>query len=463
MTKKSPPAIPPAFIDRMERLLGDGSTTFLEALEGSPQSGLRVNTLKLNPARFLELVDFDLTPLPWSPEGFSLPTDHDTGKHPYHAAGLYYLQDPSAMAVAAALDPQPGEKILDLAAAPGGKATHICALMQNRGLLVANDIHHRRVMDLSDNLERWGARNVAITSESPERLCEYFSAFFDRVLVDAPCSGEGLFRKNPSSRLEWSPAGVQQCAVRQHNILGQAVRLVRPGGVLAYSTCTFSPEENEQVVAWLLKENPDYHLLQPAVRTGFERGRPEWLSPGRIQTEVSRATRLWPHHAPGEGHFFALFQRQDAAVSKPPPAARPSLPQRVRSTFEDFLKDSLVEELDTTRLTLVGSYLYWLPETATSLNGLRVIHPGWWLGSIRKGRFEPSRWLAMGLAFNQTNRRANFAAQDPDLVTYLRGGSQPDSGEPGWITVGVDGFPIGWARRNNGLLKSQYPHRLRLR
>ena len=193
----------------------------------------------------------------------------EPGKHPYHAAGLYYLQDPSAMAVAELLDPQPGERVLDLAAAPGGKATHIAAKMQGQGLLVANEIHPKRAWELAGNLERWGAINVAITNETPERLAERFEDFFDRVLVDAPCSGEGMLRKGEAARVEWAPELVHGCALRQTTILEQAARLVRPGGRLVYSTCTFNPEENEGTVARFLDTHPEFELIEPSRRPGF--------------------------------------------------------------------------------------------------------------------------------------------------------------------------------------------------
>ena len=214
--------IPPAFLERMHSLLGDEFADFLECYNQPPASGLRVNTLKLTPAEFVQLSSLELSPVAWCPAAFHLPENAQPGKHPQHAAGLYYLQDPSAMLAAETLRPVPGERVLDLAAAPGGKATHLAALLQGQGSLVANEIHPRRVWELAENLERWGAANVTITNETPERLAEAFGAIFDKVLLDAPCSGEGMFRKSEPARQAWSPGLVESCARRQALLLDQA-------------------------------------------------------------------------------------------------------------------------------------------------------------------------------------------------------------------------------------------------
>ena len=270
--------IPSAFLERMARLLRDEYPAFLASYDMPPSIGLRVNTLKIAPEVFRQLAPFELAPVPWCSAGFTIVADDaEPGKHPYHAAGLYYLQDPSAMAVAELLDPQPGERVLDLASAPGGKATHIAAKMQGQGLLVANEIHSKRAWELAGNLERWGATHVAITNERPERLAERFEGFFDRVLVDAPCSGEGMMRKGEAARVEWAPELMHGCALRQSGILEQAAALVRPGGRLVYSTCTFNPEENEGTVARFLDAHPEFELIEPPRPPGFSPGRPDWL------------------------------------------------------------------------------------------------------------------------------------------------------------------------------------------
>jgi len=232
----------PLFIKRMKYMLGEESSEFFSSFSKPPIIGLRVNTLKLSTESFLKISPFPLIPVQWCSSGFIVSSDYQPGKHPYHAAGLYYLQEPSAMAVAELLGPKPGERVLDLTAAPGGKATHIAALMNNKGILVANEVHPRRVWTLAENLERFGVRNATILNETPENLLNNFLSFFDRVLVDAPCTGEGMFRRSESARNDWSEQIIYGSATRQLNILGSAAKLVRPEGFLVYSTCTFSPE-----------------------------------------------------------------------------------------------------------------------------------------------------------------------------------------------------------------------------
>ncbi len=485
----------------MAALLGDEYPAFLASYDTPASVGLRVNTLKIGVEAFLRLAPFDLRPVPWCPAGFVVITSPPApllegetsppapllsgegrltppslagkgagglgpGKHPYHAAGLYYLQEPSAMAVAELLDPQPGERVLDLAAAPGGKATHIASLMQGQGLLIANEIHPQRAWELAGNLERWGARHVAVTNETPERLAERFPGFFDRVLVDAPCSGEGMMRRGEAARREWTPELVRGCALRQVAILEQAARLVRPGGRLIYATCTFNPEENEGTIARFLERHPEFALIEPQCRPGFSPGRPDWLSgqaPGTSRSSLARAVRLWPHLAAGEGHFIAVLTRADDAPTAPPPRPwRPAaVPRPVAAAYRAFCAAHLTAPPAVEHLALVGSYLYALPPGLPDLTGLRYLHPGWWLGTIKKDRVEPSHALALGLNCQDAQRVLDLPADDPALAAYLRGETLTSCGEEGWTLVAVDGFPIGWARRTAGRLRNHYPKGLR--
>lgn len=532
----------------MQSLLGDDYPAFLATCDEPPATALRVNTLKTTPAGLLSRLPFDLTPLPWSAGAFLLsgpvpgalgtdgaaqPEPPRPGKHPYHAAGLYYLQDPASLAPVELLQPQPGETILDLSAAPGGKATHIAARMQGAGLLIANEVVHKRAWELAGNLERWGATNVAITTETPERLAARWPGVFDAVLVDAPCSGEGMFRRSEAARRAWSPALVAGCAARQDGILEHAARLVRPGGRLVYSTCTFAPEENEGTVARFLQQHPDFSLVPPPASQSsiFTPGRPDWLPDDLQRPDLVNCVRLWPHTGPGEGHFAALLQRDRSARDAAAPAPRaagptrnfqtatlgqpswPNLqspPRAVRDQFTAFLrtqltfgqphlehpersgggaaaqpKDNLQSPIvpQSASLALVGSYVYALPPGLPDLTGLRFLHPGWWLGEAKRGRFEPSHALALALrsaapaphepdaqpsTFNlqpsiaaPIRRAANFAPNDPRLVSYLRGETVDHPGEDGWTLVTVDEFGIGWAKRVAGRLKSHYPKGLR--
>jgi 16S rRNA C967 or C1407 C5-methylase (RsmB/RsmF family)/NOL1/NOP2/fmu family ribosome biogenesis protein len=484
--------IPAAFLERMARLLGDEYPAFLTSYDMLPSVGLRVNTLKIAPEVFRQIAPFELTPVPWCAAGFTIAGDDvEPGKHPYHAAGLYYLQDPSAMAVAELLDLQPGERVLDLASAPGGKATHIAAKMQGQGLLVANEIHPKRAWELAGNLERWGATNVAITNERPERLAERFEDIFDRVLVDSPCSGEGMLRKSEAARAEWAPELVRGCALRQTAILEHAARLVRPGGRLAYSTCTFNPEENEGTVARFLDTHPEFALIEPSRRPGLSPGRPDWLDVGTVgaglapaedaghpqghtptdsRSELTRAVRHWPHLAPGEGHFIAVMCKHDGEPKATPRPWRPvRLPRPVEAAYRAFCTEHLAAVPAGERLALVGSYLYALegalPDPSSTsgrgLTGLRFLHPGWWLGTIMKDRFEPSHALALALPRESTRRTVSLAPHDPELAAYLRGEGFRSVGEAGWVLLCVDGYPLGWGKRVAGILKSHYPRGLR--
>ncbi len=456
--------LPPLFVDRMRAFLGpEAYEAYRRALEGPPHVGLRVNTLKIDVDTFRRRAPFTLEPVPWCPSGFRVVDGPRPGKHPYHAAGLYYIQEPSAMAPAEVLAPQPGEWVLDLAAAPGGKTTHLAALMQGEGLLVANDIQPKRVHEMTNNLDRWGARHILVTQEQPRRLAQRWAGVFDRVLVDAPCSGEGMFRKDPAARRTWTPNHVQRCAALQRQILRAAAPLVRPGGYLLYSTCTFAPEENEGTVAWFLDRHPEFELVPIPPRWGFEPGRPEWLRPPG--PEVLRgAVRLWPHRVAGEGHFLALLRRRDGDAPAVPYAPRRlPLPASTRRLWHAFVaamftRDPVPEDY---RLAQFGNRLYAVPPQALAWQGLRVVRFGWWLGTVKGQRFEPAHSLALAIPGDIATNRRDWTADDPRVRQYLHGEPIPDDGPSGWVLITVDGYPLGWARRVQGVLKSRAPRWLR--
>jgi NOL1/NOP2/sun family putative RNA methylase len=452
--------IPARFLERMQNMLGEEYPVF-EAIYTQPAThGLRVNTLKLTPAQFEAISHFPLTPLPWSPAGFLVTDETRPGKHPYHAAGLYYLQDPHAQAVAEILAPQPGEKVLDLAAAPGGKTTHLASRMQNQGLLVANEIKTKRIGHLVSNLERWGARNVAILNETPERLAEVFGPFFDRVLVDAPCSGEGMFRKDRAAIQGWSEEAILGCAVRQNAILNYAARLVRPGGWLCYSTCTFATEEDEAVVTRFVENHPEFEITAPPANVKLLNNH----SP-------SKTVRLWPHHSSGEGHFIALLQRtgeiKGSRVERRSRRKRPApgVPRTVQADFDAWCRENLTGELPVIP-TLIGSRLYAIPEGLPEVSSLRVLRPGWWLGTPKKDRFEPAHALAMGLRVKDVRRTVILPVDSPEVLKYLRCEILPSPGEEGWALVAVsdlqknESFSLGWGKRVQGILKNHYPRGL---
>ncbi len=457
------PDLPPLYLERMQKQLGDEYAAFLASYDEPPDIGLRVNTLKLSPEEFKAISPFQLTPIPWTPAGFTVPTDSRPGKHPYHTAGLYYMQDPAAQAVAELLAPQPGERVLDLAAAPGGKATHIATLMAGDGLLVANDLNQRRAQVLAKNLERWGTRNTVVLNETPTRLFEHFGAYFDRVVVDAPCSGEGMFRKDLDARTEWMPKLVHSCAVRQDAILADAAKLVSPGGMLAYATCTFAPDENEGTIARFLDSHPEFELIDSSHFPGSSSGRPEWLAENQ-KYPLERAVRLWPHLTPGEGHFIALLRKNDM-VDHRSKSTRPNLPYSLspepKRYFQHFTDETLNWQPPDDHLSLMGAYLYQIPEDCPDLHGLRVIHWGWWLGTMKKKRFEPSHALGMGLQADEVRRKLSFAVDDPEVEKYLRGEVLPSPGDDGWVLVTIDGYPLGWGKRVQGRLKTHLPKWLR--
>ncbi len=451
--------LPQAFVHRMQALLPpEEAQAFLRALRGRPYVGLRVNTLKIAVEDFLRLAPWPLTPVPWCPEGFVLEDPAARpGTHPYHAAGLFYIQDPTAMAPAALLDPQPGEWVLDLAAAPGGKTTHLAARMQDRGLLVANDVQPRRLRELNHNLDRWAATQVLVTQALPGRLARAWGAIFHRVLVDAPCSGEGMFRKDPQARRTWSPNLVARCARMQTGILKAAARLVRPGGFLLYSTCTFAVEENEGVLARFLEEHPDFTLVPLPEHPGFDHGHPEWLRPSGPEA-LRHAVRLWPHRVPGEGHFLALLRREPGVVEAPSPGRLPEAPARARRLYQAFVEATLTRDPAAgRRLYLQGNRLYALPQDLPPTTGISIARWGLPLGQVKKDRFEPEHALALTLRRGDAQRVLDFPPEDPRLRRFFAGEGWPDPGPEGWVLITVQGYGLGWARRVQGRIKPRIP------
>ena len=446
------PTVPisPLFLDRMSHFLGDEFPAFVESLNASPRSGLRVNTLKLTTEQFRKITPFVLgEPVPWASSAFLMEGEEKPGKHPYHQAGLYYLQDPSAMAPAELLAPQPGERVLDLAAAPGGKTTQLAALMQGRGLLVANEIKTKRVGHLAQNMERWGAGNVVITNESPENLADHFGEYFDRVLVDAPCSGEGMFRKDMGARADWSLEMVHGCAARQVNILRVAGKLVRPGGFLLYSTCTFAPEENEGVIAAFIGEFKDFEVVELSHYAGFMAGRPDWLD--RVDApQLEGAVRLFPHRVEGEGHFACCLRRKAGEVTEQVGNKQLARLSRTQLGYwQEFCSNTIQADWHDDRLRVVGDRLYYLPLDMPDFGWLRVVHPGVWLGLFKKDRFEPAHPLALYLKQDDIFKSVSLPAGSPELAAYLRGESIPGGSQVGRWYAWTD-FPSAGARACRG-------------
>ena len=437
-------------------MLGDEAPTFFKVLERPPTKGLRVNTLKVSVRNFKTLTNWHLDPVPWSATGFVLKDEPQAGKHPYHAAGLYYLQDPSAMAVAELAQPDKGQWVIDLAAAPGGKATHLASLMQDSGLLVANDVHKGRAKALSENLERWGVKNALISSSDIATLAKLWGAHFDRVLLDAPCSGEGMFRKSDNALSMWSEDTVLACAKRQHELIAEAAMLVKPGGNLIYSTCTFSIEENEDVLTQFLDKHKSFELLTSslvAIQALKDSSLPY----------AGKTVRLFPHHHVGEGHFVAVLERKEGEVSRLKKATLKPVPKAVHSLWKAFMDKIADAELVDKRLALFGKQLYALPETVPTLDKLYFLKAGLWLGTVHKNWFEPSHSLALSFSRENAKRLPHYdlIKDSLELDRYLRGEVLEAAGEQGWVLITVDGFPVGWAKRSATVLKNAYPKGLR--
>ncbi len=378
----------------MTSLLGDEAGSFFASYDRPARSGLRVNTSKISAEAFRARSPWPLEPIPWCPDGFYLPADAPAGKHPWHAAGVYYLQEPSAMAPVEAMALRPELRVADVCAAPGGKSTQILNHLQRRGVLLANDVVGSRIKPLGENLERWGAELAVIANQDMSRLAAKVGDQFDRVLVDAPCSGEGLFRRTPEARTEWSLAHVEGSARRQRGVLDAAAQLVASGGELVYSTCTFAPEENEHVISAFLDAHPDWHV-EPI--PGFAPGRSDWSD---TDHDLSGLARLWPHQLEGDGHTIARLRRDGEPDRAPGPKATgaPDVP----GDFEAFRQRAIPGFSMETAPVRQGDSLVLPPAGMDALGDLPLVRKGLWLGAIAPGRFVPSHALALALDPAQT-------------------------------------------------------------
>ena len=434
-------SLPEKFVQRMrERLPAEEREAFFAVYDRPPYRGLRVNSLKISAAEFMKISPFSLRPVPWEPNGFYTDAEKPGG-HPFHCAGLYYPQEPSAMCAAPLLSAQPGERVLDLCAAPGGKGTQLAAAMAGWGLLVLNEPVLARAQTLSRNVERLGVKNAVVLNETPERLAAFFGEYFDKILVDAPCSGEGMFRKNPVEAIgEWSEENVQMCAARQRGILQSAAKMLRPGGRLVYSTCTFAEEEDEGQVSDYLLSHPEMRLLE--------------------------SRKLYPHREAGEGHFAALFEKAESGANgdfcpSSVRAVRSRVSREGEKVYRRFEGEFL--HICAERLHEAGGILYALPEGMFDWRDLRVLRVGVRLGELKNGRFEPSHSLAMSLGGEAFSLCVRLAADDARTGKFLRGeGIEADAGGKGWCGVCVGGFPVGWGKAADGFVKNHIPKGLRL-
>lgn len=469
--------LPQQFLQRMQELLGDEYRSFLQSYQQEKCQALRLNTLKRNesgesPGKTLTAL-FHMEKVPWAENGYYFTKEDQPGKHPLHEAGAYYIQEPSAMAPAEILKASPGERILDLCAAPGGKSTQIGAAMRGQGFLVSNEIHPARAKILSENIERMGIGNCCVTNETPERLSEVFSEYFDGILVDAPCSGEGMFRKNQEACEEWSPENVELCAARQADILEQAALMLRPGGRLVYSTCTFAPRENEGNIRSFLERHPEFSLMKIDVSPFYKK---EQTVPESSASLMAREAylpgtlRLYPHRLKGEGHFAALLQKTGNIPEGYRPRAVSGLqkpvPEKELGEWRSFSEQNLRMDCPVGRdgngkYIKFGDNLYYAPEEMPGLSGLKVLRPGLHVGTLKKNRFEPSHALALAISPADALHVWYLNSKDPALTAYLRGETFPAEGEKGWYLICADGFGLGWGKLAGGIMKNHYPRGLR--
>ena len=427
--------LPEAFLTRMKAQLGDEYEAYLQSLERPRAVALRFNPLKGERPQLPFVGD----PVPWEPEGVYYDPEARPGLHVYHEAGVYYLQEASAMAPVALLDPQPGERICDLCAAPGGKTTQIAGRMLGQGFLLCNEINSKRAKILSRNIERMAVSNALVTNEHPANLAQRFPGFFDRVLVDAPCSGEGMFRKEEAAVTDWSQETVEMCARRQAEILHSAAQLVRPGGRLVYSTCTFAPEEDEQAVAAFLAVHPEFQA---------ETLDAPWFVPGE-----NGSHRMWPHKLLGEGHFAAVLRKMEGEETDASIPGGETLPKE----WHAFAKE-LGIQLPRGKAVSFGQNLFWAPADMPDIRRLKVERPGLELGTVKKDRFEPAHALALWL--KDCENTQNFGADSVEMKAYLHGDVVP-SKRKGWCLVQAGGYSIGWGKGDGNVLKNHYPKGLR--
>ena len=439
---------PAEFLEQMRRQLGGAYDAFARALAagGSASRALRINPLR--PGAAAAAAPFVDAPVPWAAHGFYVRPETRPGASLAHFAGAFYMQEASAMAAAAALDARPGERVLDLCAAPGGKSTQIAAALNNTGLLIANEPEPGRARVLAGNLERLGATNAVVTNAYPDRLSALLPGFFDAILVDAPCSGEGMFARDEAARAEWTPASPEGCARRQADILDRAAEMLRPGGRLVYSTCTFNEVENEGSVRGFLARHADFA--------------PEDFQLPGLGASREGMLRVYPHLVRGDGHFVARLRRAGSAKAVPAPIARPD--KALAALVQRLLAEALLAlppALQSARLARFGDDLYALPADAPDLRGVKVVRPGLCLLRAGRSHIEPEHALAMAL--DPALARRTAALDEDRALAWWAGEALPAAGEKGWTLVTYQGLPLGWAKAADGLLKNHLPKALRRR
>ncbi len=448
--------LPPDYIKKMQKLLGEEYPLYIRSLSEPAHSGLRVNTLKLRTEDFKHLLEGEFLPIPWIESGFYIGEGVRASKSPYYYAGLYYLQEPSAMTPAMISGTKPGDRVLDLCAAPGGKSTQLACMLEGSGVLVSNDLSNSRAKALLKNLEISGVGNVMLTCEEPAKLAGVYEKYFDKVLVDAPCSGEGMFRRDTAVFAAYLKRGSEYFVPIQKEILKHAARMVKPGGFLIYSTCTYSVAENEEVLQDFLAKHPDFELHPIEEYEGFTDS--ETL-PG--------VKRLLPHKIKGEGHFISRLKKRGEA-DVPEVSGHYRKPAKLPNCVTDFLRH-LDMNWDAHRFFVNREYIYYLPEDNRVAEKLRYLRTGLLLGRIHHERFEPSQALAMFLTMDKWDKVLNLSPEDPRVIRYLKGETVDLSSEDemaihfdrqkkddGYRLICVNSYPLGFAKQSGLRLKNKY-------
>lgn len=445
------------YLNRMRDLLGEEEfSAYLKSFDEKRLYGLRVNTAKVTPEAFPKLVSWDLKPVPWIPNGFYYEGTERPAKDPYYYAGLYYLQEPSAMTPAMLLPVEPGDRVLDLCGAPGGKSTELGVKLAGKGVLISNDISNSRAKALLKNLELWGISNICVTSETPDKLADVFGPWFDKILIDAPCSGEGMFRKDDDMVKSYEERGPEYYSEIQKEITDQAVRMLAPGGLLLYSTCTFSRCEDEEIICHILENHQEMELIRLPLFEGASGG-----------IGLDGCIRLFPHKIKGEGHFISLLRKNGGGAERTAAGSRersrtepqgkksPALPKELT----DFLA-LMNREFDGSRIMIKNDSVYYLPENFIPAKELRYLRTGLLLGELKNKRFEPGQALAMTLHAEEFKQTISWKKEDDRVIRYLKGETislTPEEGPvKGWCLVCVDGYPLGFAKGTGMALKNKY-------
>lgn len=434
--------LPEQYLKNMKELLQDEYDSYLESFNNDRVYGLRINTSKISVKDFLEINPFNLSPIPWTDDGFYFDENDKPTKHPYYYAGLYYIQEPSAMLPAQVLPIEENDVVLDACAAPGGKSGKLANKLNNTGLLISNDISVSRAQVLLKTLESQGFENYYVMAEDINNL--KMDNCFDKILIDAPCSGEGMFRKQPDLIKSWLEKNNDYYANIQKGIILKALNLLKDGGQLVYSTCTFSPKEDEEVIEYALSICPELKVLPIKQIKGFKQG---------ITESTKNCVRLYPHKIQGEGHFVALLQKGENKV-----------PNKQINTFKDLPNDEffkmIKKEFKNGSFISRQDKLYFEPNISINTKGLRILRSGLYLGEYKHSKFEPSQALALALTKDDYDNIINFNLDDERVIKYLKCETLDVKDRclnNGYVLVCVDNFPLGFGKVEKGILKNKYP------